>query len=113
MGVLAFLAFVGALQPLTLALLGRALADIRVQLSLVGEFLAEICDPVPLIGDAVSFVSDPLAPREFSLAQRDCPLAPLELRVAGIEPGWRVGTAFGSDHGSTITPCESPALVPL
>ncbi len=69
--MLAPLAFVDALQSLTLALLGRALADIRIQLSLVGEFLAEVCDPVTLIGDAVSFVGDPLAPRELTLAQPD------------------------------------------
>ncbi len=100
----ALLAFVGALPSLSLALLGRALADVRIQLSLVGELLAEVCDPVPLIGDAVSFVGDPLAPQEFTFAQRDCLLAPLELSVAGIEFNSRVGTVFGSDHGSTITP---------
>ncbi len=100
----ALLAFVGALQSLTLALLGCTLADIRIQLSLVGELLAEVCDPVPLISDAVSFVGDPLAPRELTLAQRHCLLALIELSGAGIEFNSRVGTVLGGDHGSTITP---------
>lgn len=102
--MLALPAFVDALHSLTLALLGRALAGIRIQLSLVGELLADVRDPVPLIGDAVSFVGDPLAPGQLALAQRNRILALIELSRAGIESAWRVGTVLGSDHGSTLTP---------
>lgn len=64
------LPLLGAVQSLALTLLGRTLADVRIQLPVVRRLLANIRDPVPLIGDAIPFVGHPLAPRELTFAQR-------------------------------------------
>ncbi len=95
--LLATVAFVEALQSLTLALLRGAFTLVRSLLALIGRLLTLVGDTVPFVGDPVSFVGDQLAPGLLGFTAGYSVLTFVQIIGAPVDVSPSAGT-LDTDH---------------